>query len=206
MILSPIRLIPPFCFWGGSTSCRPILYGGERGENVALNQKQKSFVAEYLVDLNATKAAVRAGYSEKTSYSIGQRLLKNVEIQKAIQDAMSEREERTQITQDRVLQEYARIAFFDPRNLFDNRGCPLNISDIDDDTAAAIAGIEVIEGVNLESGCLTRKYKIVNKLGALDSLAKHLGMFDARQEVEQNNEPDALSKSLEDMGKELTGD
>lgn len=155
----------------------------ERGDCVALNQKQNTFVAEYLVDLNATQAAIRAGYSEKTAYSIGQRLLKHVEIQNAIQKAMKEREERTEITQDRVLKEYARIAFFDPRKLFDDRGFPLEISEIDDDTAAALAGLEVVEGKEGEKDCYIIKYKITNKLGALDSLAKHLGLFDGKQET-----------------------
>lgn len=173
---------------------------------MALNQKQKAFVAEYLIDLNATQAAIRAGYSEKTAYSIGQRLLKHVEIQNALQKAMKEREERTEITQDRVLKEYARIAFFDPRKLFDDRGFPLEISEIDDDTAAAIAGLEVTEEMDSGVKCYTRKYKITNKLGALESLAKHLGLFEGAKEIGQNNEPDALSKSLEEMGKELAGD
>ena len=71
-----------------------------RGE---LTDKQKRFVEEYLVDLNATQAAIRAGYSEQTAYSIGQRLLKKVEVQEAIQQAQNKRSERTQITQDEVI-------------------------------------------------------------------------------------------------------
>ena len=70
-----------------------------------LTDKQKRFVEEYLVDLNATQAAIRAGYSEQTGYSIGQRLLKKVEVQEAIQQAQTQnkRSERTQITQDEVI-------------------------------------------------------------------------------------------------------
>lgn len=68
-----------------------------------LTDKQKRFVEEYLVDLNATQAAIRAGYSEQTGYSIGQRLLKKVEVQEAIQQAQNKRSERTQITQDEVI-------------------------------------------------------------------------------------------------------
>ena len=68
-----------------------------------LTDKQKQFVEEYLVDLNATQAAIRAGYSEQTGYSIGQRLLKKVEVQEAIQQAQNKRSERTQITQDEVI-------------------------------------------------------------------------------------------------------
>ena len=68
-----------------------------------LTPKQKCFVDEYLVDLNATQAAIRAGYSAKTAGSIGQRLLKKVEIQTALAAAMAAREERTEITADYVL-------------------------------------------------------------------------------------------------------
>lgn len=75
-----------------------------------LTPKQERFVQEYLVDLNATAAAKRAGYSEKTAYSLGQRLLKNVEIQKAIQNANNARQERTEVTQDYVISKLKEIA------------------------------------------------------------------------------------------------
>lgn len=76
---------------------------------MSLTPKQKRFVAEYLVDLNATAAAKRAGYSEKTAYSMGQRLLKKVEIQKAVQNANNARQERTEITQDYVIKKLKEI-------------------------------------------------------------------------------------------------
>jgi len=78
---------------------------------VALTAMRERFVDEYLVDLNATQAAIRAGYSPKTAYSMGQRLLKDVEVQAAIQEARARREKRTEITQDRVVQEIADNAF-----------------------------------------------------------------------------------------------
>lgn len=76
-----------------------------------LTDKQKRFVDEYLVDLNATAAAKRAGYSEKTAYSMGQRLLKKVEIQAAIQKRQAKLRGKLEITQERVLEELAAIAF-----------------------------------------------------------------------------------------------
>lgn len=78
---------------------------------MGLTEKQKMFAQEYLVDLNATQAAIRAGYSEKTAYSHGQRLLKNVEIQKSIQKAMQQRSQRTGFSQDMVLEKLGQIAF-----------------------------------------------------------------------------------------------
>jgi len=76
-----------------------------------LTAKQDRFVEEYLVDLNATQAALRAGYSEKTARSIGAENLSKPDIEKAIADALEARRLRTEITQDRVLEELAAIAF-----------------------------------------------------------------------------------------------
>ena len=77
---------------------------------MALTAKQKAFVREYLVDLNATQAAIRAGYSKRSAYSTGQRMLKNDEVQKAIQKAQKRREERTEVTQDYVIAKLREIA------------------------------------------------------------------------------------------------
>ena len=81
-----------------------------------LTLKQKRFVDEYLVDLNATEAALRAGYSKRTAYSIGNENLKKPEVQKEIQERMKDRQERTEIAQDKVLKELAHIAYDDIRN------------------------------------------------------------------------------------------
>lgn len=78
---------------------------------MALTEKQKRFVAEYLVDLNATQAAIRAGYSEKTAEQMGYQLLQKTSVQKAVQIAMKDRQQRTEITQDRVLDELGKVAF-----------------------------------------------------------------------------------------------
>ena len=85
---------------------------GNLGGVMALTKKQQLFVEEYLKDLNATQAAIRAGYSAKTAYAIAEKLLRKAEIKQAIQEAMKARSDRTEITQDRVLQELARLAFF----------------------------------------------------------------------------------------------
>lgn len=108
-----------------------------------LNEKQARFVAEYMIDLNATQAATRAGYSAKTAYAIGHELLKKPEIQAALTAAMDDRSERTQITADRVLEELARIGFADIRKLFDEDGSLRDVADMDPDTVAAIASIEL---------------------------------------------------------------
>jgi phage terminase small subunit len=147
-----------------------------------LTPKQKLFCDEYLKDLNATQAAIRAGYSEKTAEIIGFENLRKPNISAYIGKRIKDREKRTEITQDRVLQEYARIAFLDIRKFFNEDGTIKSIIDLDDDTAAAIAGMDVLTSIRkgLEDTSteeITKKIKAVDKKGALDSLAKHLGMF-----------------------------
>lgn len=145
-----------------------------------LTPRQERFVAEYLCDLNATQAARRAGYSAKTAEQQGPRLLGNVGVAQAIAKAQARRAERTGITQDRVLQELARIAFFDPRKLFTDAGNPIDIHDLDDDVAAVLAGLDIVVERTEEGRdgfTSVRKYKLTNKLGALEAAMRHLGMF-----------------------------
>lgn len=87
-----------------------------------LTEKQQRFVEEYLIDLNATQAAIRAGYSAKTADQQGSRMLANVKVQQAISVAMAERSKRTGINQDRVVLELARIAFVKMTDLVDSHG------------------------------------------------------------------------------------
>src|SRR3954449_4422091 len=82
-----------------------------------LNDRQCRFVEQYLVDLNATQAAIRAGYSAATANQIGARLLANVKVAAAIAEARAARSRRTEVTQDRVVLELARVAFGDPRRV-----------------------------------------------------------------------------------------
>jgi phage terminase small subunit len=112
---------------------------------------------------------------------------------------MAEREKRTEITQDRVLKEYARIGFFDPRKLFDETGIPLPIGQIDDDTAAVISGIDVATIGNAEHGIgEVLKLRLSNKIGALDSMAKHLGMFNASVKVDVTNSDCSMTRQMID--------
>lgn len=93
---------------------------------MALNEKQQKFADEYLIDRNATQAAIRAGYSKSTAYSQGQRLLKHAEVAAFIDKRREDLAERTEITQDRVLQELWAIATADPNDLiqFRRKACP----------------------------------------------------------------------------------
>lgn len=147
-----------------------------------LNVKQAAFVREYLIDLNATQAAIRAGYSAKTAGSLSFTLLQKVEIQVAIQAGMNKRAIRTEITQDRILTELAKLAFFDVRTLFNDDGSLKDVRDLDDDAAAAIAGIDVNE-ISSDDGkiTITKKVKLLDRNSAIEKCMRHLGMFNDKQ-------------------------
>lgn len=161
------------------------------GDNATLNEKQKRFAEEYLIDLNATQAAIRAGYSEKTAGQKGFDLLKKVEIQKAVQAGMQKRSERTEITQDRVLQELAKVAFSDLRKVLTTGGALMDAQDWGDDVAGFISSVEVVKkpsGEQDEDGRPivdhVHKIRAWDKMAALEKLGKHLGMFVDRSKHE----------------------
>lgn len=147
-----------------------------------LTPKQKRFVEEYLIDLNATQAAIRAGYSQRTADRIGPELLGKTCISEAIQAAIAARSARTEVTQDRVIQELARIAFSDIRKLFKPDGGMIPPAELDDETAAAIAGLEIITNEEGNLVFQTRKVKLWDKRGALELLGKHLKLFTDKTE------------------------
>src|SRR3954453_10757168 len=141
-----------------------------------LNDRQRRFVEQYLVDLNATQAAIRSGYSVATANQIGARLLANVKVAAAIAEAQAARNRRTEVTADRVVLELARVAFGDPRRVMSwgPGGVRLRPSaELADEKAAIVA--EMGETTTKEGGSL--RLKTVDKLSALRLLAQHLGML-----------------------------
>lgn len=156
-----------------------------------LTPKQAKFVEEYLLDLNATQAAIRAGYKPSQARFIGCENLTKPNIAEAIQTQMEARSQRTEISQDRVLQEYAKLAFLDPRRFYDEDGSLIPIHELSEDVAAALAGMDVsTERVGKDKDGLpefatVRKIRLSDKKGALDSVARHLGMFNdkVKQEI-----------------------
>ena len=146
-----------------------------------LTAKQKRFIDEYLIDLNATAAAQRAGY--KNPNKIGTRLVGKSSISEEISKRMADRSKRTEITQDRVLRELAAIAFQNSKNLFewDSSGVRLKASkDLTDDEAAAVSDVSEIRS---KEG-ITVKVRVFDKMRALELLAKHLGMLTDKIQTE----------------------
>lgn len=142
---------------------------------MTLTPKQSRFVAEYVKDCNGTQAAIRAGYSAKTAESQASRLLSNVKVADVVAKSLERMSNKLEITAERVLLERARLAFFDVRKLLDSTGRPKSIQDLDDDTAAAIAGIDV---ANEHMGIgEVLKIKLADKNASLTALEKHLGLY-----------------------------
>ena len=154
-----------------------------------MTPKQERFVQEYLIDLNATQAATRAGYSARTANEQGARLLANVSVRLRLQEAMKERTERTHITQDRVLQELARLAFSDLRKAYKDDGSLKLPKEWDDDTAAARAGVDTtttsVGGGDEEAplSLATKKVKVFDKSAALTLAMRHLGLLNDKLEL-----------------------
>lgn len=145
---------------------------------MALTPKQRRFVEEYLVDLNATQAAKRAGYNPKTAHTIGHENLSKPEIAAELAIRRRAVQDRTEITQDRTLLEIARLAFSDPRRAFRSDGALLPVKEWPDDVAASIASIKVKRV--LEDGAPTEvaEVKFWDKNSALEKAAKFQGLYE----------------------------
>jgi len=148
-----------------------------------MTPKQTRFVAEYLANgLNATKAAISAGYSEKTAASIGQENLTKPEIAVAIKEKTQERMERLELTADMVLQEIGKLAFFDPIHLFNADGSLKMMPEIDARHRVSISGLEVCElfegtGDQKHAYGLLKKVKLADKSKNLEMLGRYFKLF-----------------------------
>ena len=147
-----------------------------------MTKKQKRFVEEYLIDLNATQAAIRAGYSPDTAGSIGNENLKKPEICACVEKAMAERSKRTGVCADRVVQELAKIAFLNLRDVIDPKTAAVREDASDEDTAA-LQSIKVKKTYSETGERIEREAKAADKLKALELLGRHLGMWNDKLDV-----------------------
>ena len=166
-----------------------------------MTEKQKIFADEYLIDLNATRA-YRVAYpsvkKEEAAAVNGSKLLRNTKVAAYIQERMQERQKRTEITQDRVLQELAAIAFAKTTDYAEIKNECVRIKDtgdLDEQQVRAIAGIK--------EGKFGVEIKLNDKEKALELLGRHFGMFKDKVEVSGLEEE---KKKLGDILEQLRGD
>lgn len=172
--------------------------------------KMVMFCREYIIDYNATQAAIRAGYSEATSGAIGQENLKKPTIKAYIDELTADQAAAAGITKEKILAELKAMAFADSTKLYNEDGTPRPISEIDEQTAKAIIGIK---SISTKSGEKILEYKLSDKGAAIDKLMKHSGLYEpvkidakissdseliiniveakAKEPIEPDNEPDS---------------
>lgn len=165
-----------------------------------LTEKQQRFVEEYLIDLNGTQAAIRAGYSARTANEQASRLLANVSVQQAVSERMAERSKRTGVNQDRVIMELAKIAFLKMTDVVDGQGQIRD--DADPDDLSCIESIKYKHSETDSGSCVEREVKVASKIKALELLGRHQGMFKDRIEV---SGPQEEMSKLDDLVKQLGG-
>lgn len=164
-----------------------------------LTDKQRRFVDEYLIDLNATQAAIRAGYSVRTANEQGAQNLAKLSIQDAISRKMAARSRRTGVNAERVVLELAKVAFAKMTDIVDSNGKIKE--DASPDDLACIESIKYKESDNEYGGSVEREVKIASKLKALELLGKHLGMWSDKFNVTVEK-----SEKLDDIISQLGGE
>lgn len=153
-----------------------------------LTAKQRAFCQEYLVDLNATQAAIRAGYSPRTARQVGAENLSKPDIQAELTKLMEERAQRVEIDADTVLRELLRLARVDLSAAFNDNGSLKPVRDMPEDVRRAISGVDVFEefqgrGEDRAMIGYTKKLRFWDKTKALELLGRHLKLFSDKIEL-----------------------
>ncbi len=153
-----------------------------------LTPRQRRFVEEYLIDLNATRSAKTAGYAESSASVAGSELLANPKIATAVTIAQAERSARTAINADRVLREVARLAFFDAGEVFDFNGDSITLKpgkEIPEDARRAIVGVKIrTHKVLGDSRSETLEVRLADKRASLELLMRHMGLFNDKLTIQ----------------------
>lgn len=172
-------------------------------EAVALTARQSRFVDEYLLEPNATQAAIRAGYSEKTAKSQAQRLLTNVGVANAIAKRQQERAFRTNINADYVLHRLAEIDQLDVADIIDDAGNMLPIKQWPKSWRTSISGLDVHEMMTDDVMTVVRKIKWPDKLKNIELLGKHNSV--RAFEVEKESGAEDMAAALAKLANRLPG-
>jgi phage terminase small subunit len=164
--------------------------GGEMRSRLRDKERRERFCEEYLLDLHGTKSAIRAGYTPRSAEVTASRLLSQDKIRARIAELQAARAERTEISADRVVTELAKLGFSNMLDYVrvDPHGDPvLDLSDVTRDQAAAIREWTIetyMDGHGEEALQVKRvKFRLADKLGPLDKLARHLGLYNDTLEL-----------------------
>lgn len=142
-----------------------------------LTDKQRAFIHEYMIDKNATQAAIRAGYSKSTARMIGSENLAKPAIKAEIDKLLNKLNEKAGLTAELVLSSIVRELKFDPAALYDEAGNLKPIQDIDLESRMVLTGVEAIQMGGEDSSAIIRKVKWNPPSQAREQAMKHLGMF-----------------------------
>lgn len=172
-----------------------------------LTAKQQRFCDEYLIDLNATQAAIRAGYSEKNADKIASELLGKTRVQEQIQKRKADRVERTEITQDMVLRELAAIAFADATDYVNvvmkpyltESGDEVFLPDVAVTETGELTPLQKKAIAGIKQGKNGIELKLNDKTRALELLGKHLGMFTDKVEITEHKKDPFDELTVEEL-------
>ncbi len=168
-----------------------------------MTKKQERFCEEYMIDLNATQAAIRAGYSSKSANVDGPRLLSNARVRARVDQLIAAQSRRTGINADVVVRELARIARLNPSSVIDFNSATV-LPDASDDDLAAVASVRIKTIPGEDHDGVEREVKFHDKVKALELLGNHLGMF--TDKIEHSGSIDTGSQELASILKQLKGD
>lgn len=155
---------------------------------LAIHQRRTRFIKEYLIDQNAQRAAIAAGYAPGSAKVTGARLLTDANVRSEIERQNAAVNAKLDITVERVKLELARLALYDPRKFWNPDGSAKAITELDEDTARCLAGFEMAElftgtGEERAAAGYIKKFKLVDKGANLERLGKHLQMFPTKVDV-----------------------
>jgi phage terminase small subunit len=145
-----------------------------------MTRRQEKFVAEYVKDLNASRAARVAGYSAKRADQSGYQALRSIEVAGAVREAIGRDLRDSDVSAARVLEELRRVAFTDVRSLFDEKGDLIPVTEWTAEQGSALASFEVARASGADT---VRRVKLVDKVKALEMLAKHFALLVDRRET-----------------------
>ena len=167
-----------------------------------LTPKQLKFCNEYLIDLNATQAAIRAGYSEKTANRIGTENLSKLVISNYISELQQKQQKRTEITADMVIKELAKIAFHNTQDFVNGGNSILEIKHIDRSKVAAVSKVKT---TIKDDGSVISEIAFYDKVEALEKLGRHLGVFEKDNKQKSALTVEMTSKEAKNISDALEG-